>query len=75
MFVGITITAYWVAKYFSWNPVGDIRAGRNPATYKYHGETVQIDGKLSINWEYKSMKATSMIYCLFLFFMGLNIIL
>ncbi|XP_073219800.1 alpha-aminoadipic semialdehyde synthase isoform X2 [Cicer arietinum] len=29
---------------FSWNPVGAIRAGRNPATYKYHGETVHIDG-------------------------------
>ncbi|XP_027333102.1 alpha-aminoadipic semialdehyde synthase isoform X2 [Abrus precatorius] len=29
---------------FSWNPVGAIRAGRNPATYKYGGETVHIDG-------------------------------
>ncbi|KAJ1418760.1 Saccharopine dehydrogenase, NADP binding domain [Sesbania bispinosa] len=29
---------------FSWNPVGAIRAGRNPATYKYCGETVHIDG-------------------------------
>ncbi|WJX90865.1 hypothetical protein P8452_72719 [Trifolium repens] len=30
---------------FSWNPVGAIRAGRNPATYKEHGKTVHIDGE------------------------------
>ncbi|KAI3991090.1 hypothetical protein MKX01_041309 [Papaver californicum] len=29
---------------FSWNPAGAIRAGRNPATYKYHGETMHVDG-------------------------------
>ncbi|XP_019455443.1 PREDICTED: alpha-aminoadipic semialdehyde synthase [Lupinus angustifolius] len=29
---------------FSWSPVGAIRAGRNPATYKYRGETVHVDG-------------------------------
>ncbi|KAL3535457.1 hypothetical protein ACH5RR_003918 [Cinchona calisaya] len=29
---------------FSWNPAGAIRAGRNPATYRYHGEIVQVDG-------------------------------
>ncbi|RYR77334.1 hypothetical protein Ahy_A01g001768 isoform A [Arachis hypogaea] len=29
---------------FSWSPVGAIRAGRNPATYKYCGETIHIDG-------------------------------
>jgi alpha-aminoadipic semialdehyde synthase len=39
--------AHLVANYFSWNPVGAIRAGRNPATYKDHGKTVHIDGKLS----------------------------
>jgi hypothetical protein len=53
--------AHLVANYFSWNPVGATRAGRNPATYKDHGKTVHIDGKLSINWEYNSMTATSMI--------------
>ncbi|CAI9098422.1 OLC1v1035066C1 [Oldenlandia corymbosa var. corymbosa] len=30
---------------FSWNPAGAIRAGRNPATYKYHGEIVHVDGE------------------------------
>ncbi|KAM7513485.1 hypothetical protein LguiA_003068 [Lonicera macranthoides] len=29
---------------FSWNPAGAIRAGCNPATYKYHGEIVHVDG-------------------------------
>lgn len=29
---------------FSWNPAGAIRAGRNPATYRSHGETVHVDG-------------------------------
>ncbi|RYR40007.1 hypothetical protein Ahy_A09g045666 [Arachis hypogaea] len=29
---------------FSWSPVGAIRAGRNPATYKYCCETIHIDG-------------------------------
>ncbi|PIA43283.1 hypothetical protein AQUCO_02000603v1 [Aquilegia coerulea] len=29
---------------FSWNPAGAIRAGRNPATYKSHGDVVHVDG-------------------------------
>ncbi|KAF7837603.1 alpha-aminoadipic semialdehyde synthase [Senna tora] len=29
---------------FSWSPAGAIRAGRNPATYRYCGETVHVDG-------------------------------
>ncbi|XP_026430070.1 alpha-aminoadipic semialdehyde synthase-like [Papaver somniferum] len=29
---------------FSWNPAGAIKAGRNPATYKYCGETMYVDG-------------------------------
>ncbi|KAI3839886.1 hypothetical protein MKX03_025151 [Papaver bracteatum] len=29
---------------FSWNPAGAIKAGRNPATYKYCGETMHVDG-------------------------------
>ncbi|KAL3625829.1 hypothetical protein CASFOL_030358 [Castilleja foliolosa] len=29
---------------FSWNPAGAIRAGRNPAMYKYNGEIVHVDG-------------------------------
>ncbi|XP_028782509.1 alpha-aminoadipic semialdehyde synthase-like isoform X2 [Neltuma alba] len=29
---------------FSWNPAGAIRAGRNPATYRSCGETVNVDG-------------------------------
>ncbi|KAG8376285.1 hypothetical protein BUALT_Bualt09G0047300 [Buddleja alternifolia] len=29
---------------FSWSPAGAIRAGRNPATYKYNGETLHVDG-------------------------------
>ncbi|KZV49028.1 Lysine-ketoglutarate reductase/saccharopine dehydrogenase bifunctional enzyme [Dorcoceras hygrometricum] len=29
---------------FSWSPAGAIRAGRNPATYKHHGEIKQVDG-------------------------------
>lgn len=29
---------------FSWNPAGAIRAGRNPATYRSHGETLYVDG-------------------------------
>ncbi|KAL2250978.1 alpha-aminoadipic semialdehyde synthase [Sesamum indicum] len=29
---------------FSWSPAGAIRAGRNPATYKYNGEIVHVDG-------------------------------
>ncbi|OAY26961.1 alpha-aminoadipic semialdehyde synthase isoform X1 [Manihot esculenta] len=29
---------------FSWSPAGAIRAGRNPATYKSHGEIVHVDG-------------------------------
>ncbi|KAL1547882.1 alpha-aminoadipic semialdehyde synthase [Salvia divinorum] len=30
---------------FSWSPVGAIRAGRNPAVYKYDGEIVHVDGE------------------------------
>lgn len=30
---------------FSWNPAGAIRAGRNSATYKSHGDVVHVDGK------------------------------
>ncbi|KAL0558596.1 hypothetical protein IC582_003173 [Cucumis melo] len=30
---------------FSWNPAGAIRAGSNPATYKYEGKTVKVEGK------------------------------
>ncbi|XP_020269569.1 alpha-aminoadipic semialdehyde synthase [Asparagus officinalis] len=30
---------------FSWNPAGAIRAGRNPAIYKSHGNIVQVDGR------------------------------
>ncbi|XP_027072191.1 alpha-aminoadipic semialdehyde synthase isoform X1 [Coffea arabica] len=29
---------------FSWSPAGAIRAGRNPATYRYHGEIVRVNG-------------------------------
>ncbi|KAK4414933.1 Alpha-aminoadipic semialdehyde synthase, partial [Sesamum alatum] len=29
---------------FSWSPAGAIRAGRNPATYKYNGDIVHVDG-------------------------------
>lgn len=29
---------------FSWNPAGAIRTGRNPATYRYQGEIVHVDG-------------------------------
>ncbi|KAM3741687.1 hypothetical protein ACB098_07G015600 [Castanea mollissima] len=29
---------------FSWSPAGAIRSGRNPATYRSHGETLHIDG-------------------------------
>ncbi|KAH7574490.1 hypothetical protein JRO89_XS03G0302600 [Xanthoceras sorbifolium] len=29
---------------FSWSPAGAIRAGRNPAIYRSHGETVHVDG-------------------------------
>lgn len=34
-------------KYVSWNPAGAIRAGSNPAIYRYEGETVKVEGKLS----------------------------
>ncbi|KAF9680334.1 hypothetical protein SADUNF_Sadunf06G0110300 [Salix dunnii] len=30
---------------FSWSPAGAIRSGRNPATYKYHGEILHVDGE------------------------------
>ncbi|XP_022888117.1 alpha-aminoadipic semialdehyde synthase [Olea europaea var. sylvestris] len=30
---------------FSWSPAGAIRAGRNPSTYRYHGEVVHVDGE------------------------------
>ncbi|XP_057967291.1 alpha-aminoadipic semialdehyde synthase isoform X2 [Malania oleifera] len=29
---------------FSWSPAGAIRAGRNPAIYKLHGETIHVNG-------------------------------
>ncbi|KAA8534721.1 hypothetical protein F0562_029837 [Nyssa sinensis] len=29
---------------FSWNPAGAIRTGRNPATYRSHGEIVHVEG-------------------------------
>ncbi|XP_020531935.1 alpha-aminoadipic semialdehyde synthase isoform X1 [Amborella trichopoda] len=29
---------------FSWNPAGAIKAGRNPAKYKYQGEIIHVDG-------------------------------
>ncbi|XP_056692551.1 alpha-aminoadipic semialdehyde synthase isoform X2 [Spinacia oleracea] len=29
---------------FSWNPAGALRAGRNPATYRSHGEVIQVNG-------------------------------
>lgn len=29
---------------FSWNPAGALRAGRNPATYRSHGEVINISG-------------------------------
>ncbi|XP_062148674.1 alpha-aminoadipic semialdehyde synthase [Alnus glutinosa] len=29
---------------FSWNPAGAIQAGRKPATYRSHGETLYVDG-------------------------------
>ncbi|VAI61784.1 unnamed protein product [Triticum turgidum subsp. durum] len=31
---------------FSWSPAGAIRAGRNPAVYKFLGEIINVDGKL-----------------------------
>lgn len=46
MVVVVAIKTHSVANYFSWSPVGAIRAGRNPATYLDHGETVHVDGKL-----------------------------
>ncbi|VAI61795.1 unnamed protein product [Triticum turgidum subsp. durum] len=30
---------------FSWSPAGAIRAGRNPAVYKFLGEIINVDGK------------------------------
>ncbi|CAI9760968.1 unnamed protein product [Fraxinus pennsylvanica] len=30
---------------FSWSPAGAIRAGRNPATYRYQGGVVHVDGE------------------------------
>lgn len=29
---------------FSWSPAGAIRAGRNPACYKYHGNVINVNG-------------------------------
>jgi hypothetical protein len=46
--VTLTAVAHCFINYFSWNPAGAIRAGRNPATYRSHGETLHIDGKLSM---------------------------
>jgi len=30
---------------FSWNPTGALRAGKNPAVYKFLGERIHVDGK------------------------------
>jgi hypothetical protein len=30
---------------FSWNPAGALRTGKNPAVYKFLGETIHVDGK------------------------------
>jgi hypothetical protein len=30
---------------FSWNPAGAVRSGKNPAVYKFLGETIHVDGK------------------------------
>ncbi|XP_034577051.1 alpha-aminoadipic semialdehyde synthase isoform X2 [Setaria viridis] len=29
---------------FSWNPAGALRSGKNPAVYKFLGETIHVDG-------------------------------
>nr|GMC55784.1 alpha-aminoadipic semialdehyde synthase [Ipomoea batatas] len=29
---------------FSWSPAGALRAGRNPATYRFQGEVVEVEG-------------------------------
>ncbi|MCV2423909.1 hypothetical protein LNV47_25350, partial [Paucibacter sp. DJ4R-1] len=29
---------------FSWNPAGALKAGRNPAVYKSHGEIIHVNG-------------------------------
>jgi alpha-aminoadipic semialdehyde synthase len=29
---------------FSWNPAGAVRSGKNPAVYKFLGETIHVDG-------------------------------
>jgi hypothetical protein len=42
--------------FLSWSPAGAIRAGRNPAVYKFLGEIIHVDGKLGpylINWPQK----------------------
>lgn len=44
----LTAVANCLINYFSWSPAGAIRSGRNPATYRSHGETLHIDGKLSM---------------------------
>jgi hypothetical protein len=31
--------------FFSWNPAGALRSGKNPAVYKFLGETIHVDGK------------------------------
>nr|GMC50049.1 alpha-aminoadipic semialdehyde synthase [Ipomoea batatas] len=30
---------------FSWSPAGALRAGRNPATYRFQGEVVEVEGQ------------------------------
>lgn len=42
----VMAVSYWqYYQLFSWSPAGAIRAGRNPATYRSHGETVHVKGK------------------------------
>lgn len=36
----------WFFLFCSWSPAGAIRAGRNPAVYKFHGEIIHVDGNI-----------------------------
>ena len=54
-------------KYVSSNLAEAIRAGSNPATYRYEGKTVKVEGKLFTlgkNWNNKNM-LYSALYLLF----------
>jgi hypothetical protein len=42
IFCGILIIIFLL---FSWNPAGALRSGKNPAVYKFLGETIHVDGK------------------------------